>query len=133
MPIEFSGDWNGYEQRWSKRGRKLYSVITEAAEITSELMADSIRQRILTMPNRTKDDGRVKFGKMIGSVRSDIKKGVTSVTATAGWTKGHPYYLTYQEDGTDFIEAMFSIDQAQRAGERYAEEALRYAIRKAFE
>lgn len=130
MPIKFSGDWNGYEQRWERRLTLLEAILSEGADEANEVMEKAIRERILTMPNRTKEDGRVRSERMIKAVTSEKFIGSGKVVARAGWLKDVPKYLKYQEDGSSTIEAMFSIDVAQRAGEAVASEVLLNAVRR---
>lgn len=133
MGVQFSGEWNGYEQKWKKRLTILESLMSEAADTISEEMADIIRQVILTMPNRVKtEDGRVNTGDMLNSVSTEKYVGNGKVVAEAGWTQSSdmPHYVKFQEEGTIWIEGMFSTDAAQRYGEQHAYELLEEAVRK---
>jgi len=132
MGIQFSGDWNGYEQRWKRRLTLLESVMSEGADIIGEEMADIIRQVILTMPNRSKEDGRVKDGDMLKSVTTQKFIGGGKVLAQAGWPENSamPDYVKFQEYGTLWIEGMFATDAAQRYGEQHAHEILVEAVRR---
>lgn len=132
MGIQFSGDWNGYEQKWKKRLTRLESVLSEGADTITSEMADIIRQIILTMPNRSKEDGRVKTGDMLRSVSTQKFIGGGKVVAEAGWTENSamPHYVKFQEDGTIWIEGMFSTDAAQRYGEQNAQDILEEAVRR---
>lgn len=90
-------------------------VVRLAVEEIVEEAKERIYNRILTMPNKTKEDGRVDTWDMISAV--DIR--IISVgqyggfLASVGWFPGSPYYTIFQELGTRRnLEGMNAIGDA---------------------
>lgn len=96
--------------RWASR---------EAMDETVQVGASSMEYSISTRGTaKSGKRGRIDTGDMLQSVDSRVAAGGDRVVGEFGWLDREPGYAPYQEYGTEFIEPMLALTDAQEDAER---------------
>ena len=117
-----NGDLNDMKSHFIVHEQRLRAAAEEALTMTVIEAADEMRGIIedaitLTGLNRQiagkGDPGRIDSGRMMELVRSELEKPSDDVMVGKwGWLEDFEEYFTYQENGTEHIEAMHALLQS---------------------